>query len=392
MAKGMNRRDVVVRCTGGEHPVRLAGGLRIWRKARCPVCRAPVDPRRTRRLLRWLLNLGRPASPWWLHRVLWGASLAFMVPSVVAAGILWGLSDVWWPATVLLFGPRWVLLLPLALLLPLVLVWDRPLTPVLLVAGLIFLGPVMGFGVGHLWPVAGSGPNPVLTVVTLNARGGNTLLTSPRNLLAEWEPDILAIQECGAGLAAELRNDPSWNVDVRSGVCLVSRLAIVQVREMERDALEFAGGSGVVVTYTLDLNGTSISVTNVHLETPRAGFELLRSGQLRAGIPKVSERSFMRGIELRRAAAWTEDIPGPQIVLGDFNTPPESRLYRQAWSSWKNTFSMAGWGLGGTRLNGWIRARIDHILVNDGWTVLDARVGGDVGSDHLPVIARIQIR
>ena len=392
MAPRVNRRDVIVRCTSGKHAVRLAGGLRFWRKARCPACGTPVDPRRTRRLLRWFLNLGRPASPGWLHRTLWAASLAFLVSSVMAAGLLWGLSDVWWPATLLLFGPRWVLLLPLCLLIPMALVWDRPLTPMLLLAGLIILGPVMGFRTGLRWPVGEGGPEPVLTVVTLNARGGSALLRSAPNLLADWDPAILAVQECGPGLAAELRRDPFWNVDSRSGVCLVSRLPILEVMEMERDALEFAGGSGVVVTYALDLNGTPIHVTIVHLETPRAGFELVRSGQLRAGIPKVAERSLLRGVELKRAAAWTEDIPGAQIVLGDFNTPPESRLYRESWSPWKNTFSVAGWGPGGTRLNGWIRARIDHILVNGGWRVLDAWVGEDVGSDHLPVFARVRAR
>jgi endonuclease/exonuclease/phosphatase (EEP) superfamily protein YafD len=312
--------------------------------------------------------------------------------SVIAAGFLWGFSDVWWPATVLLFGPRWVLLLPLSLLIPLALIWDRPLIPMLLLAGLILLGPVMGFRAGPLWAVAESGPEPALTVITFNARGGSTLLRRPLNLLTDWDPDILAIQECGPDLVAELRQDPFWTVDSRSGVCLVSRLSILEVKEMERDALEFAGGSGVVVTYTLDLGGTPIRVTTVHLDTPRAGFELVRSGRLRTGIPKVSEKSFLRGIELKQAAAWTEGVPGAQIVLGDFNTPPESRLFRQAWSPWQNAFSAAGWGLGGTRLNGWIRARIDHILVNDGWKVLAAWVGEDIGSDHLPVFARIQPR
>jgi endonuclease/exonuclease/phosphatase (EEP) superfamily protein YafD len=161
---------------------------------------------------------------------------------------------------------------------------------------------------------------------------------------------------------------------------------------MERKALESAGGSGVVVTYTLDLGGRFIYVSNIHLETPRAGFELVRSGQLDRGIPKVSEKSFLRGIELKRAAIWTEEFAGPQIVLGDFNTPPESRLFRRAWDGWQNTFSVSGWGTGGTRLNGWIKPRIDHILVGVEWRVLQAWVGDDVGSDHLPVFARIRLR
>jgi endonuclease/exonuclease/phosphatase (EEP) superfamily protein YafD len=50
---------------------------------------------------------------------------------------------------------------------------------------------------------------------------------------------------------------------------------------------------------------------------------------------------------------------------------------------------VAGFGLGGTRLNGWFRVRIDHVVVDDSWEVLDARLGEDVGSDHLPLVATI---
>jgi endonuclease/exonuclease/phosphatase (EEP) superfamily protein YafD len=51
-----------------------------------------------------------------------------------------------------------------------------------------------------------------------------------------------------------------------------------------------------------------------------------------------------------------------------------------------------GRGLGGTRLNGWIRVRIDHIVANREWRVVDSRLGEDVGSDHRPMIATVRLR
>jgi endonuclease/exonuclease/phosphatase family metal-dependent hydrolase len=162
--------------------------------------------------------------------------------------------------------------------------------------------------------------------------------------------------------------------------------------EMERESLEFAGGAGVVNTYRLGLDEAPIYVTNLHLETPRAGFELIRSGRLREGVEKVREKSMLRGIELRRASAWVDYFDGPHIILGDFNTPPESRAYREAWGDWKNSFSVAGKGFGGTRLNGWIRVRIDHILGSEDWKILDAWLERDVGSDHLPIAAELRER
>ncbi len=218
------------------------------------------------------------------------------------------------------------------------------------------------------------------------------LLRSPANLLGDWQADIVAFQECGGSFAGILREIPGWHFDARSGLCLLSRFEILEIMEMERESLEFAGGAGVVTTYRLGPDEAPIYVTNLHLETPRAGFELIRSGRLVKGIEKVKEKSMLREIELRRAGAWADLFDGPHIVLGDFNTPPESRAYREAWGEWQNTFSVAGRGFGGTRLNGWIRVRIDHILGSEDWTVIDAWLEKDVGSDHLPIAAEMRER
>jgi endonuclease/exonuclease/phosphatase (EEP) superfamily protein YafD len=312
--------------------------------------------------------------------------------AILALGLLRGLSDLWWPATVLSFGPRWVLILPLFLLIPAAWLWDRALLPVLGVGGLLLLGPVLDFRIGwrSLLPDAGRGPD--LRVLSLNAAGGSGLTPAVASLLSDPELDLLAIQECGNLLRGDPELLPDWHIDRRSGVCLLSRFEIREVAEMEREVLESAGGSGVAVTYTLDVDGIPVYLTNVHLETPRAGFELFRSWRFREGIPKIQEKSFLRGVEIRKARAWVDAFSGPHLVVGDFNTPPESRLYREAWEDWQNAFSLTGWGVGGTRLNGWIRVRIDHVLASQEWRVRGAWLGEDVGSDHLPIGADLEIR
>jgi vancomycin resistance protein VanJ len=385
-------RDVIVPCRGGGHRVRLGKGLRFWRAARCPRCRSPVDPTRLRRATRWWANLLRPASAAWTRRAAWLGAVAYLAFALGSAVLLWSLSDRWWPATVLLFGPRWTLLLPLALLIPTALLWDRPLLAPLVLAGLLILGPVMGLRTGWRTLLPGGEGDGAIRLVSFNAQGGGSLSLSPPELLAGWMADIVGIQECGPSLAEGLRRVPGWEIHARTGLCLASRFPIEEVRQMDREALEFAGGSGLVTTYRLDVRGETVHVTNLHLETPRAGFELLRSGRLAEGIPKTREKSFLRDVELRRARLWVDRFQGPHIVLGDFNTAPESRSYRRSWGDWQNAFSITGRGLGGTRLNGWIRVRIDHVVTDGHWAVMGSWLGEDLGSDHLPLLAEVRIR
>jgi endonuclease/exonuclease/phosphatase (EEP) superfamily protein YafD len=387
---GIRPDSIIVRCSGKRHKVRLAPG-KFWKRARCGACGAGVDRWRIRRLGRWIARLAQPASAATPERVAWLGTAGYLLLAVVAAACLWWLSDRWWLATTLLFGPRWVLLLPLTALVPASLRWDRGLLAPLALAAIIVLGSVMGLRTG--WRSWLDVPDTTrdITVMTLNAQGNASLSVALTDLLFGPHLDVLAIQECGE-LEQRVEALQDWHTDGRSGLCLVSRYPITSVRTMEREAFVRAGGAAVVVTYRLEASPIPIHLTNLHLETPRAGLERIRAGELQEGIPKLAEKSSLREIELRRAARWADEFPRPHIVLGDFNTPPESPIYRDAWDNWTNAFSVAGRGFGYTRMNGWIRARIDHILVDESLDVIRAWVGPDVGSDHKPMIASVRLR
>lgn len=344
-----------------------------------------------RRVLVWLGNLRRPASERWSDRATWWGVAAYLAAAVLATVFVQRLGDRWWPATTLLFGPRWVLLLPLPALAAVALLRDRALLVPLALAGLLVLGPVMGLRTGWRALLVSEGPEDI-RVASFNARGGEGLALGPEELMLEWGADVAAFQECGPSLRARIRRLAGWHSDTRSSLCLLSRWPILDVRPMERRVFQRAGGSALVVTYRLAVDGRAVFLTNVHLETPRAGLALIREGRLAAGIPTLEEKSLLRTVELRRAREWVDDLEGPRIVVGDFNTPVESRAYQDAWGDWRNAFSRTGHGLGGTRLNGWIRARIDHVVVDDAWTIVGSWLGRDVGSDHRPILAELRLR
>ncbi len=372
--------------------MRLKTGRRFFSAARCPSCGDPLDRTRLRRVIRFWKNLRRPVSDRRPDHVLWTGALAVTVATVVGAAIFRGSADLWWPATVMLYGPRWVVLLPVIGLSIFAVVRDPALLAPLAFSAVILLGPVMGFrlGLSALW----TQPSDTdIRVGSLNA-GGDAfdLFLGADELMDAARLDVLMVQECAGRFRRSIREVDGWYTSVQGPVCVVSRFPIGSSERMDRTEFLRAGGSALMTTFELDVDGRIVYVTNIHLETPRAGLELIRAGRIREGAEVLRQKSVLREIELRRAAQWAGEQGRPALVLGDFNTPPESRHLRRYWSDWTDAFAHVGWGIGATRLNGWIRARIDYVMADDNWTVVEAKVGPDVGSDHLPIVAQVRLK
>ena len=85
-------------------------------------------------------------------------------------------------------------------------------------------------------------------------------------------------------------------------------------------------------------------------------------------------------------------IAGPDaertVLLGDFNCTPWSPLFRDLLAATGLRDSARGFDLSPTWASRWLPfgLKIDHILVGKAITVTSHDVGGEVGSDHYPVI------
>jgi len=327
-------------------------------------------------------------------RILSWAVWAYLGAVVVIAATMWALGDRAIVGSILLFMGRWVFLLPLALLLPAVLWLRRDRLPHLIVATAIVLGPIMGFRTGWRRALPHPAGLPV-RVATFNAEGGRILAQLLPGLLDKWGAQIVAFQECGENLAAAATQLSGWYHYEAKDLCLISRYPIRRAEIMDRSGLDRVkqsetkeiGGAGYVVRFVLDGPRGPIRVGNLHLETPRKGFEGLMDHDLR----RIRMNTEIRDVESHLARAWVDTGTGPLVVLGDFNTPVESRIFRDHWGDLADAFSTAGFGLGMTKYNGWIRARIDHVLTSDDWHVDRARVGPDAYSDHRPVLVDLTL-
>ena len=253
----------------------------------------------------------------------------------------------------------------------------------------------MGFRTGWRRLLA-SPPGEHVRVVTFNTDGDRLSAPMLPVELDRWQAQIVGLQECGETLAAAVRVLPGWHVHVSRDLCFLSRYPIREAAVMDRSGLDRIkqseadepGGAGYVVRFLLDGPGRTIRAANLHLETPRKGLEGLMSGDRR----RMSNNTDIRGIESKLAREWVGAGSGPLVVLGDFNTPVESVFFRDWWGDLTDAFSVAGTGFGITKYNGWIGARIDHVLASDDWHVDRAVVDKQLPSDHRALIVDLTLR
>ena len=101
-----------------------------------------------------------------------------------------------------------------------------------------------------------------------------------------------------------------------------------------------------------------------------------------------------RNEHLTQMTAFAKARSEPLIIVGDLNMTMWSPSHRSLCDELGLTNTRRGFGI----LPSWpaslpsvMRIPIDHCLVSDGITVLDCRLGRDIGSDHLPLIVDLGI-
>ncbi len=327
---------------------------------------APVQRRSFRARLAALFAAGC-----WLYLVL-----------ALGAWALLRAADAWWPATFLMFSPRGLLVFPLALLLPIALALRRRCLAVLLLTGSIIAGPVMGLCLPLRLPL-GRVQGQRLRLLTCNMHYHEQNIARLEQLVDEAQPDLVALQEWPLSARCEALEGADWHVERIRGLYLASRFPIRQVKLLGTDSM---GEQGLVKRYVLETPAGAITLFNLHFATPRYDLHRVVHEQQRAA-PDLDANSELRALQSAFVAGEANKEDGPVLLCGDFNTPPESVLFRHVWDRYTDAFGVAGWGWGYTFINNRTAVRIDHILAGPGWHCERAWVGPDVGSLHRPLLA-----
>ena len=326
----------------------------------------------------------RKKSRW--QRVLRVLVILYGASTVLLCAWMYWLGDREWLATLVLFGPRWLCGVPLPLLVVAAAVWYRRLLWILAPTAYVLFFPFMGFE-AH-WPAAVSAP-VAFRVLTCNVDQNTFDPAALVELIDARQPDVVALQEVKDATRFIWPDD--WHVLQRDEFILASRWPIAMDRSV-RKALDLKQVAAIF--YRVELPDREVRIVNLHLRSPRVGIEAVLEGDGVKGAPQLGAILEARSIESQDVSNWIGDLEGPVIVVGDFNMPSESTVFRRDWTWMPDAFGQTGWGFGYTKISGTgalaYGSRIDHVLYDAPWSCIRSWVGPSIGSDHSPLFAEFR--
>ncbi|MDB5349967.1 MAG: metal-dependent hydrolase [Planctomycetota bacterium] len=319
------------------------------------------------------------------------ATWGYAAVVLVALGLIKTLGDRWWPATVLMFAPRWIFLFPI----PPLILWAglRRRWRLLLADGAVLavvLGPLMGLCLPVRSLIAGSPEGLKIRVLSLNRGSGQLASKELVRMIGDEKIDVVCFQEA--------RPDPvldayfaraGWTRN--AGGSIFSHLPVIKdygLSDLPYEAPDVWDVKLTRVSVRLD-DGREAMVACVHMPTMTYGFARLFRRDF-AGMRRYIDWRWKQTDSVLRILGETATLP--TVVAGDFNMPPDSPMMHKLRASFPSGFEEVGWGYGYTRPSraSWIG--IDRILASKGSRFSRCRVGPRVGSDHRPILAEVILR
>lgn len=327
----------------------------------------------------------RPASrrDRWKRRVIRSSWLYCAAILALVVLMRWS-GDRWWPATVLMFGPRWLLGLPFVVLLPVAVFTTRKALWPLAISLALVLGPLMGLCMPWLSLIAPEPTGPRIRVLTCNIHYNQLDAQALSLLITQTDPDVVALQGWIGKHKSIVFGEGDWHLRRDGELCLGCRYPIRKVDVA--GGPWFKDGRGALARYNVEWPPRDIHFFNLHLASPRDALEEVAHEPIEAGAI-MRANSDLRQSQSEIVWNWTRDLDSPILLGGDFNTPPESAIYGKFWSPYHNGFCESGMGWGHTFFTRRAVVRIDHQLAGPGWQCRSCWVGPDVGSPHRPLIA-----
>lgn len=214
-----------------------------------------------------------------------------------------------------------------------------------------------------------------MVVVSANVYSKNRNAEALSQWLQESQADVIFLCEVDPWWAAQIATWKSdWPHQIihprpdNFGLALISRHPIVD-------------------SHLFDLDGP-IPAVDCRVQSPSGEWTIVGLHP----FPPVGRAALhLRNQQLQTAAAHIKTLAKPCVVVGDLNCTPASPMFQDfvTATGLVDSCRRFGWQPTWPAGNRMLRIPIDHCLCDPQVGVLERSVGSDVGSDHLPIRAKL---
>lgn len=154
----------------------------------------------------------------------------------------------------------------------------------------------------------------------------------------------------------------------------------------------------------VNFKGNTHRIYNLHMESNKITMTAekvieevnLQNKETWSGVKSIITRyknnAAVRIGHAERIREHMLESPYPIVLTGDFNDVPMSYLYRILGKGMKDSFKEEGKGIGTTFAGKIPALRIDYILADENFDVLDHQILQEAYSDHYPIKSVIQFK
>lgn len=192
-----------------------------------------------------------------------------------------------------------------------------------------------------------------------------------------------------------------WNGAYEHGVAVFSRYPIIDTFRIQYPVTDSFKTSESMVRATIDVKGRKINIFTTHLQSflftgnDYRGLKIIKKADNTDSVVEASKgiiAKFRRSYSFRSQQAdlvstQLDKSAYPEIICGDFNDVPNSYTYFTIKGDRQDAFVKKGFGLGRTFVFISPTLRIDYMLADEKFQVLQYKKTRLPYSDHFPLVA-----
>jgi endonuclease/exonuclease/phosphatase family metal-dependent hydrolase len=187
------------------------------------------------------------------------------------------------------------------------------------------------------------------------------------------------------------------------GPVIFSRYPIVDTNRIQYNG-SYTRASESLISADINVNGDTVRIYTTHLQSvmfrrkdyqyiekiKRVEDSLLEASK--SIVKKLKQAYAVRGSQAESVRKALDSSPYPSIVCGDFNDVPNSYTYFQIRGNMQDAFLRKGAGIGRTYASISPTLRIDYILADERFKIVQCKKVELSYSDHYPVIADVALK